>query len=105
MTIDFNGKKFELKYGFRQLMMYENIAKESFQPTSLTSIINFFYAILLSQSMNDPIDYDKFLDWLDKNPEILTDFSNWLVQVLTTNSSISNTDTKKKNKKEETPKN
>lgn len=105
MKLTFKDKEYTLKYGFRSLMLYENIAKESFQPTTITNIINFFYACLLAQSLDDPIKYDDFLDWLDDNPNQLTVFSDWLLNIITTNDKIANKEDKKdkKDKKKDKP--
>lgn len=103
MKITYKEKDYELKYSFRAHMIYENIMQKSFKPETLTDIINFFYASLFAVAKGDVIEYEEFLDWLDENPEQLSNFSEWLLGTLTSNSNVApkaNEETiKKTNKK------
>lgn len=85
MKITFNKKKYELKYSFRALMIYENITNKSFKPESLTDIITFFYSVLLSTARTEPIQFDDFIDYLDEHPELISEFSNWLLETIALN--------------------
>lgn len=88
MKITIDNKEYELKYSFRALMIYENITNKSFEPKSITDIINFFYSCIIVNDLtngNVPIEYNKFLDWLENNPVELTEFTNWLLGVFNTN--------------------
>ena len=88
MKITIDNKEYELKYSFRALMIYENITNKSFEPKSLTDIINLFYSCIIVNDLtkgNTTITYDNFLDWLEKNPVVLTEFSNWLLDIFNTN--------------------
>lgn len=110
MTVDFKGRELELRYGFRPLMIYENIAGKTFNPSGLTDIVYFFYCCLLASAFRnegDNIEYNDFLDWLDENPDKLNEFSTWLVQTLTLQKEISPKQKKKESDevKEVNPKN
>ena len=88
MKITIDNREYELKYSFRTLMVYENITNKSFEPKSLTDIINLFYSCIIVNDLtkgNTTITYDNFLDWLEKNPVVLTEFSNWLLDIFNTN--------------------
>lgn len=99
MKITYHEKEYELKYSFRALMIYENITQKSFQPTTLTDIITFFYSIVLASAKGDIIDYNEFIDWLDDNVEELNNFSLWLTEILDLNNKIA--PKKKKSDKKE----
>lgn len=81
MKINIKNTDIELKFSFRALMIYENITQESFSPDNLTNIIFFFYSVILGSIKNKNIDYDEFMDWLDENPNAITEFTNWLTEV------------------------
>ena len=88
MKITIDNREYELKYSFRTLMVYENITNKSFEPKSLTDIINLLYSCIIVNDLtkgNTTITYDNFLDWLEKNPVVLTEFSNWLLDIFNTN--------------------
>lgn len=85
MKITYKDKEIELKYSFRALMIYENVVNKSFSPQSLTDIITFFYCVAISNLKEDTIDFDEFVDWLDDNPGILNDFTQWLLESVNAN--------------------
>lgn len=78
MTINFNGKDITLKSSIRALMMYENIAEETFAPTSLNNIITYLYCIVVTSAKDYSITLDSFLDYIDENSQVLTDFATWM---------------------------
>ena len=80
MKFNYKGKEYELKYSFRALMVYENITNKSFQPKSLTDIITLFYSMVITSS-KDAIDFNEFIDFLDDNPDILNEFSHYLLGI------------------------
>lgn len=81
MKITIKENEIELKYSYRALMIYENIQKQSFNPKTLTDIIVFFYAIVVSSSKGKEVLFDDFMDWIDENPTSITEFSNWLADI------------------------
>ena len=48
MTIRIKGKEYTLKSSFRSYMIYENITGKSFEPTTMTDIINFFFCVVIT---------------------------------------------------------
>lgn len=80
MNVSFNNKTYELKYSFRALMIYENITGTSFEVNKMSDIICFFYSVLVSSARPDIIDFDKFVDYLDENPQLITEFYDWLIK-------------------------
>lgn len=101
MNITYKEHNYELKYSFRALMIYENITQKSFKPESLTDMITLFYSVLLSTAKTEPIQFDEFVDYLDENPELLSEFSNWLVETISINDKKSPKPKKVSNNKEQ----
>lgn len=89
MTIQINQKEIELKYSFRALMIFENITKRSFNPSTVSDIVIFFYSVVLGSDRNINIEFDDFIDWLDDSPEKMNEFSEWLTSVINKNKSLS----------------
>lgn len=108
MKININEREITLKYGYRPLMIYENITHKSFNPSGLTDLVYFFYATVLAASVREgeTIKYEDFMDWLDENPDKVTEFSNWLIDTLNQQRDISpEVDTKNKDTQGYIPKN
>lgn len=89
MEIKIKENTYTIKYGFRSLMIYENLTGESFQPNGLNSLLTLFYACLMAGNKDATIEFNDFVDELDEQPEILTEFSNYIVSVLNKNNNIS----------------
>lgn len=83
MKFTYKDKEIELKYSFRAMMIYENIVHKSFKPESLSDVIVFFYSTVIAQMREDVIQFDEFIDYLDEHPELLNDFSSWLLETAT----------------------
>lgn len=102
MELTINEKTYTLKYSFRSLIIYENIAGKSFQPQNLTDILVFFYSCLLASGHDAALSWDDFMDYIDDNPESVNDFSDWLTaqftknNVLTPDTEVKETKKKKK---------
>lgn len=88
MKITLNNKEIELKYSFRSMMMYENITGKSLEPKGLTDILTFFYCVVLASSKDYSLEFDKFIDWVDENPNSINEFGAWLSSVITVNNSL-----------------
>lgn len=83
MKINFKGKEIELKYSMRALLAYENMADKTFENTSLTASLVFFYCTLITSAKDYSITWDDFMDYVDENQDVLTEFAEWLVNVQT----------------------
>lgn len=101
MKVLIKEKECELKYGFRALMIYENITNKSFSPSGIGDMIVFFYSVLLASMKNCDVTLDEFIDWLDENPQVIGDFSTWLGDIYGINNKIKpiSEDTKEAKKK------
>lgn len=89
MTITINKKKITLKITFRSMMMYENMTQKSFSPTTITDIITFMYCIVVASSNDYSLTFDDFINWLDKNPDMMNKFSEWIQNGANVNSDLS----------------
>lgn len=85
MTVNIQGKDVELRYGFRSLIIYEKIMGASFIPKGLTELIVMFYSVIMASEPGITFTYDQFMDFLDQNPGLVEEFSNWLLDTLNKN--------------------
>lgn len=104
MKVTIKDKEIELKYTFRSLMIYEKIMGGTFNPKGLTEIMAYFYATIMASDKNCTISFDDFMDWVDENPAVVAEFSQWLVSVMQRNGYISNADNKEVEDTEVDPK-
>ena len=98
MEITINEKTYEVKYGFRALLIYENITNESFQPKGLNSMLVLFYACIMAANKDAVIDFEAFVDALDEQPEKVAEFGDYVVSMMSKNNSISEKDETSKKK-------
>lgn len=91
MKINIKDHEIELKYSFRALIIFEEITgKTMTTPDTLKDILILFYSIVLASAKGSLQDWtwDNFMDWLDENPEITIEFTQWLKDVLETQNNI-----------------
>ena len=86
MKITLKNKEIELKYSFRSMMIYEKITGGSFNPKGITEILIYLYSSILASDKNIDLTFEEFMDWIDDNPQVITEFSTWLTSILTKNS-------------------
>lgn len=95
MEITINEKKITLKKSFRSLIAYESAMGKTFNPTTITESIMYFYCVIISSDSDIELSFDNFMDWLDNNPNSLKEFTQWLIE----QNEIENKLTKKKSTK------
>lgn len=79
MKVQILGRDIELKATFRAYIIFENITGKSFQQLStLADVLTFFYATILGSAKTTDISFDDFLDFIDANPNVVTEFSEWM---------------------------
>lgn len=88
MKITINDKEIELKYTMRSMMLYENITEKSFTPSTMTDLITFMYCIVVASSKDYSLKFDDFIDYLDENPAVLNEFSEWIVNIISANDTL-----------------
>ena len=102
MKVNIKDQEIELKYSFRSLIIFEEITSKTLTvPESLKDILILFYSVVLSSAKGSLQDFtwDEFMDYLDENPEITIEFTNWLKDVLETQNGIAEKHSKEVEKK------
>lgn len=79
MKITINEIEYDVKYSFRAHMVYENSTNKTYPNNTITDLIIFFYCCLLASNKDISLSMDEFIDYLDENPDKLTEFSNLLI--------------------------
>ena len=96
MIVKIKDREVELKYSLRSVMLYENIQKKSFAPETTTDVLVFMFCVIVGSDKDLQLDFNEFLDMIDDNPNLVVEFSNWLVAETTKNNQLSPDDDKKK---------
>lgn len=99
MEITINEKNITLKNTMRSYIIFESITNKTFSPRTVTDLITYFYSVVLASDTDLQLQYDDFIDWLDNNPAVLNDFSEWINQINDINSQYNKQGTKKKTTK------
>lgn len=82
MKIQILDREVELKSSFRAYIIFENITGKSFQAVqTLSDVLVFMYATILASLKTTDISFDAFMDYIDSNPGVVTEFSEWLTGV------------------------
>lgn len=68
------GKEYNLKFGLRSMFIYESITGEVFNIKTIFDEYVYFYACLMSDASNPPLDFDDFINYADEHPELLKEF-------------------------------
>lgn len=75
-------KELNLRQTFRAHIIYEQIMGKSFSvDAGLNGTIVLFYSHILGSNKDVVIDYDEFMDWLDANPKMLSEFTEWYLLI------------------------
>ena len=81
MKVTIKDKEITLKQSFRALIAYEQITNETFNPSTITDMILYFYCVIISsKEFDEPMTFEEFMDYLDEHQELLTDFTTWLTE-------------------------
>ena len=88
MTIKIREQEVELRYSMRAIFQYENILG-AFNPKSLSDFATFFYCVVCSSNKDINLTFDEFIDFLDEDPSKITEFAEWLSNVMMKNSFLS----------------
>ena len=60
------------------MIIYEKVANKTFNPQGITEILLYFYSVIMASDKDCELEFEDFLDMVDNNPQLITDFSNWL---------------------------
>lgn len=76
--IKIGRKNYNIKYTVRALFLFEQITKKSFKIETLLDNYVFFYCLILANNKDDVLEWDTFIDELDKNPKLFEKMSKIL---------------------------
>jgi hypothetical protein len=98
MKITINNKEITLKNKLRSILIFEQIAGKTFNPTTMTDMILYFYSVVLANEPNLDLDFMNFMELLDEQPNLFKEFNDWLVSINNVNAQFGNdTEDLKKN--------
>lgn len=80
MEITIKEKTFNLKKTFRSLIAYEQAMGKAFAPSTVTEYLMYFYCVIIASNSDLELTYDDFIDWVDNNPTVFKEFSDWLIE-------------------------
>lgn len=89
------GKEYNLKFGLRSMFIYESITGNTFNIKTIFDEYVYFYACLLADATNPPLDFDDFINYSDEHPELLKAFDEALLAEAKRKEMLSNKDKKK----------
>ncbi len=76
-----NRAEITLKKTMRSYIMFEGITGGAFKMSTMTDTITYFYCVIVSSDKGIELGYEEYMDWLDENPDVLTEFVKWLSEV------------------------
>lgn len=68
------GKEYNLKFGLRSMFIFESITGDIFKINTIFDEYVYFYACIMSDTNNPPLDFDEFINYCDEHPELLKEF-------------------------------
>lgn len=89
MKVTIKEQEITLKYSMRSLFLYEQKSGESFSPRNLEQYCLYFYCVVMSSNRDLDLTFDDFIDFLDEDPSKITEFAEWLSNVMMKNDFLS----------------
>lgn len=77
-----NGVKYTLKYSLRNLFVFEEITNRPFVFGKIIDEILLFYSTLLANNESFSMEFDKFVELCDDQPNLYNEFKNFYVDNL-----------------------
>ena len=76
-----NNKEYKLKITLRAMLIFEKIMNRPFDSTKELDLLVYFYSTLVANNDNFVTEYsfEQFVDALDEQPELLTEFTKVLI--------------------------
>lgn len=87
--ITINDKSYEFKYSLRSMFVFEEIADKPFEVKTLLDSYIFAYSCLVSNQDNPSLEFDAFIDWCDKYPEVMDEFNKFMADEMKRRGSLS----------------
>lgn len=96
-TITINGREWKLKQNIKALIMFEKLTDKPFKLESFSDFVTLLYCCILANNF-EHLDYNEFLEYLDENPQNITELSEFLQQENNQTELLSGKTTSKKKK-------
>lgn len=90
------GKEYNLKYSIRAMFIFEQITEKHFQIQTLLDEYTFFYSCILAGNNEDSLVFNEFIDYCDEHPELLKEFSEFLLKQQSVDGILTGNNVKKK---------
>lgn len=88
-------KEYNLKFGLRSMFIFESITGKTFNITTIFDEYVYFYACLMADTNNPPLEFDDFINYADEHPELLKEFDEALIAESKRKDMLNNKDKKK----------
>lgn len=99
MKVTIKQQEITLKYSMRSLFLYERKTGESFSPRNIEQFCLYFYCVLCSSNKDLDLTFDEFIDEvLDPQPELMSEFAEWLGKTMQKNNFLSGQSQEKETK-------
>lgn len=100
-TVKINGTDYKVKKTVRSIFIFEQITGKRFDLETLQDSYIFFYSVVLANNPDNVLQWDDFIDALDRDPEIFTRINDILkegeeIEVLLSDESEEGDNDKKK---------
>ena len=82
MKITINNIEIELKNKMRAMIIYEQITDKPFNPRTISDLTIYMYSVILANKPDLQLTFSELMEILDEQPELFTDFNNWLTSEL-----------------------
>lgn len=76
--MEINGKNYNLKYGLRPMFIFESMTDKPFSISTLFDTYIFFYSCIVADKDNPPLEFNDFLDYCDENPDLISEFNEFM---------------------------
>ena len=76
--ITIQDKSYEFKYSLRAMFVFESITDKPFEVKTLFDTYVFCYSCLVSNPDNPTLDFNDFIDWCEKYPEVMEEFNKFI---------------------------
>lgn len=92
MELTIKERTITLKFGMRAMMAFERIAKKSFEVVDMVDVVTLFFCCVITSDRDISITWDEFVDFIDEQPKVLSDFSEWYVSIMLRSDMLSDSD-------------
>lgn len=78
MKVTINNEEITLKYTIRAIFIFEKLADRIFTISNITDLYLYLYSLILASNPDTSITFNDLIDYSDSNPNLISDFKEWL---------------------------